>query len=162
MQQDFILIFAAQTSRSLGKYLVFFLYFSRESSSGSSGNPDLFSDLHTTLETCSDVSNPSSKNNTEKRSRSSRHKAPQSIFKFQLLPGKYIKIAFDRLALLALFDRYCSYTYEQWSPLSFTIHLEIMLLYHVSQQIVINNMADFGQIYVILMSQFPYFHAEHH
>ena len=33
---------------------------------------------------------------------------------------------------------------------------------HVSQQIVIKNMADFGQIYVVLTSQFPYFHAEYH
>ena len=42
--------------------------------------------------------------------------------------------------------------------LSFTIYLEIVLQCHVSQQIVIKNMADFGQIYVILTSQFLYFH----
>jgi hypothetical protein len=88
-----------------------YLYLLRETSSGSSANPELFSDLPTTLETCSDISNQSSKVNTEKR-RSSRRKAPHSIFKFQLLPGKYIKIAFDRLALLALFDRYlCLFIY---------------------------------------------------
>ena len=48
------------------------------------------------------------------------------------------------------------------TPMSFTIYLEIVLQYPTSKQIVIENMADFGQIYLILTSQFPYFHAEHH
>ena len=51
------------------------------------------------------TSSPSMKNNTETKSRSTLPKSSPSIFKFQLLPGKFIKIAFDRLALLALFDR---------------------------------------------------------
>ena len=88
---------------------------SRESSSASSALPDYYSQFEgfPTLETIvrrldasSDVSNPSSKTNTEKKRSKSVGKRPvPSVFKFQLLPGKFIKIAFDRLALLALFDR---------------------------------------------------------
>ena len=88
----------------------------RESSSASSAVPDFYAQFEAfpnleamvrRLDALSDVSDPSSKNNTEKkRSRSPQKKPIPSVFKFQLLPGKYIKIAFDRLALLALFDRY--------------------------------------------------------
>ncbi len=44
----------------------------------------------------------------------------------------------------------------------YLIYLEIVLSHLVSQKCVAKNMADFGQIYVILTSQSTYFYGEHH